>query len=346
MFIDSSSAVITKAKSKYGKRLKEKDYDTLLKCQSVAAVVNYLKTHTRYGDVLNRINENEVHRGQVETLLKQKIFYDFDSLCRYEMSEGSPFSDFIVRRYEIEQLIHFLLLLNCKKVEEYIFALPSYFNKHTDIDLYKLSTCRDFDSFIQTLENSDYQKILSEFAPDKNGIIDLAGAEDALNIYSYKELYDAISKRKSKKQKEKLKQLCDYVNDFCNLSRILRLKKYYEMEPSQVKSHLMPYGSIKERTLDSMCNAKNIDEVFDIMSTTRIGKRIKQMSIEKEEQLSIVSRFNMCRRMLYYSNDPAVVLLAYMYVNEAELKNIIAIIEGVRYQSSREHIQSLLIYEY
>lgn len=346
MLIDASSAVITKAKSKYGKRLKEKDYDALLKCQSVAAVVNYLKTHTRYCDVLNRINENEVHRGQVETLLKQKIFYDFDSLCRYEMSEGSPFSDFIVRRYEIEQLMHFLLLLNCKKVEEYIFALPSYFNKHTDIDLYKLSTCRDFDSFIQMLGHSDYQKILSRFAPDKNGLIDLASAEDALNIYSYEELYDAISKRKSKKQKEKLKQLCDYVNDFCNLSRILRLKKYYEMEPQKVKAHLMPYGSIKERTLDSMCNAKSTDEVFDIMATTRIGKRIKQMSIEKEEQLSIISRFHMCKRMLYYSNDPAVVLLAYMYINEAELKNIIAIIEGVRYQSSREHIQSLLIYEY
>lgn len=346
MFIDSSSAVITKAKSKYGKRLKDKDYDALLKCQSVAAVVNYLKTHTRYSDVLGRINENEVHRGQVETLLKQKIFYDFDSLCRYEMSEGSPFSEFIVRRYEIEQLMHFLLLLNCKKVEEYIFSLPSYFNKHTDIDLYKLSTCRDFDAFIQTLGHSEYQKILSRFAPDERGMIDLSGAEDALNIYSYKELYDAISKRKSKKQKEKLKQLCDYVNDFCNLSRILRLKKYYEMKPQKVKAHLMPYGSIKGNVLDSMCNAKSIEEVFDIMSTTRIGKRIKQMSIEKEEQLSIVSRFNMCRRMLYYSTDPAVVLLAYMYVNEAELKNIIAIIEGVRYGALREDIESLLIYEY
>lgn len=343
MLIDASSAVITKARAKFGKRLKEDDYKALLKCKNVSAVVSYLKTHTHYGDMLSKVNENEVHRGQVETLLKQKIFYDFDSLCRYEMSEGSPFSEFIIRRYEIEQLVHFLLLLSCNKQEQYIFALPSYFNKHTDIDLYKLSACKDFESFLSTLKKSDYQEILAKFAPDSNGVIDFAGAEDALNVYSYTLLYDAISKRKSKKQKQKLQSLCDYINDFCNISRILRLKKYYSMNAETVKSHLMPFGTIKQSKIDDMCKAKDVEEVFDIIATTGVGKRIKQMSLEKEEQLSIKSRYNMCKRMLYYSTDPAVVLLSYMYVSEAELKNIITIIEGVRYSSSQERIESLLI---
>ncbi len=346
MFIDASSAVITKARAKYGKRLTEKDYKALLKCQNVSSVVSYLKTHTHYSNALSKINENEVHRGQLETLLKQQVFYDFDSLCRYEMSEGSPFSEFIIRRYEIEQLVHFLLLLSCNKQESYLFALPSYFNNHTDIDLYKLSTCKDYDSFVATLGNCKYHSILEKFKPDNSGIIDIAGAEDALNIYSYEELYAAISKRKNKKQKEKLKSLCDYVNDFCNISRILRLKKYYSMSDEKIKSHLMPFGTIKPTVLDEMCKAKDIDEVYDILAKTRIGKRIKQMSIEKEEQFSITSRFHMCRRMLYYSTDPAVVLLAYMYISEAELKNIITIIEGVRYNCSAEQIESMLIFEY
>ncbi|MBE6823782.1 MAG: hypothetical protein E7513_00385 [Ruminococcaceae bacterium] len=346
MLLNSSSAVITKARSKYGKRLSEKDYKALLKCKDVATVVSYLKTHTRYSDILNKINENEVHRGQLETLLKQKTFYDFDSLCRYEMSEGSPFSEFIIRRYEIEQLMHFLLLLSCSKVEEYIFTLPSYFNKHTEIDLYKLSTCKDFDSFIEALGDSVYKDILKEYRPSRNGVIDLASAENALNIYSYKELYTAISKRKSKKEKENLLKLCDYVNDFCNISRVLRLKKYYCLDSDAIMAHLMPFGTIKKAILQEMCSAQDVDDVFDVMTKTRVGKRIKQMSIENEERLSIVSRFNMCRRMLYYSTDPAVVLLSYMYVSEAELKNIITIIEGVRYNSSRERIESLLIYEY
>ncbi|MBQ8539776.1 MAG: V-type ATPase subunit [Ruminococcus sp.] len=344
MLIDASSAVITKARAKYGKRLTQKDYKALLKCNNVTAVVSYLKSHTKYADVLSKLNENEVHRGQLEVLLKQKVFYDFDSLCRYEMSEGSPFSEFIIRKYEIEQLVHFLRLLSCNKQQQYIFTLPSYFNNHTDIDLYKLSSCKDFDSFVETLGKGEYQEILKNFRPDKRGIIDIAGAEDALNNFSQKELYTAISKRKSKKQRENLKALCDHVNDFCNISRILRLKKYYSMDAQTIKSHLLPYGSIKDRSLNEMCKAQDIEKVFEIASTTRVGKRMKIMSIEKEEQLSFVSRHNMCRRMLYYSTDPAVVLLSYMYVSEAELKNIITIIEGVRYNLGESQIESLLIF--
>lgn len=344
MFIDASSAVITKARAKYGNRLTQKDYKALLKCNNVTSVVSYLKSHTKYADVLSKLNENEIHRGQLEVLLKQKVFYDFDSLCRYEMSEGSPFSEFIIRKYEIEQLVHFLRLLSCNKQQQYIFALPSYFDKHTDIDLYKLSSCKDFDSFIDTLGKGEYQEILLNFKPDKRGIIDIAGAEDALNIFSQKELYTAISKRKNKKQRENLKSLCDHVNDFCNISRILRLKRYYSMDAQTIKSHLLPYGSIKDRSLNEMCQAQDIDKVFEIMATTRVGKRMKIMSIEKEEQMSFISRHNMCRKMLYYSNDPAVVLLSYMYISEAELKNIITIIEGVRYNLSESQIESLLIF--
>ena len=344
MFIDASSAVITKARAKYGNRLTQKDYKALLKCNNVTSVVSYLKSHTKYADVLSKLNENEIHRGQLEVLLKQKVFYDFDSLCRYEMSEGSPFSEFIIRKYEIEQLVHFLRLLSCNKQQQYIFALPSYFDKHTDIDLYKLSSCKDFDSFIDTLGKGEYQEILLNFKPDKRGIIDIAGAEDALNNFSQKELYTAISKRKNKKQRENLKSLCDHVNDFCNISRILRLKRYYSMDAQTIKSHLLPYGSIKDRSLNEMCQAQDIDKVFEIMATTRVGKRMKIMSIEKEEQMSFISRHNMCRRMLYYSSDPAVVLLSYMYISEAELKNIITIIEGVRYNLSESQIESLLIF--
>lgn len=346
MFVNSSTAVISKARSKFGKRLTEKDYSALLKCRSVSAVVNYLKTHTHYSSVLAKTNENEVHRGQLEVLLKQKTFYDYDSLCRYEMSSGSPFSEFIIRRFEIEQIVHFLRLLSAKKVEEYIFSLPSYFDKHTEIDLYRLSRCKTYDEFILALKKGEYQKILRNYEPDENGCIDLAGAEDALNIFAHKELYNAISKRKSKKEKESLRELCDNINDFCNISRLLRIKKYYSMTAENCKSHLLPYGSIHKDTIDKMCNARDVDEVYDLMKDTRIGKRIDKMPVDKEEQFSIRSRYFMCKRNLYYSTNPAIVLLSYLYVSEAELKNIITIIEGVRYEVPADRIKSLLIFEF
>ena len=62
----SSNVVLAKARAKYGKRLKEKDYRNLLDCKSVAEVVAYLKANTDYHDVLTGINEYDIHRGQHE----------------------------------------------------------------------------------------------------------------------------------------------------------------------------------------------------------------------------------------------------------------------------------------
>lgn len=342
--INSSSAVITKARSKYGKRLKDSDYKALVKCNNVGAVLSYLKNQTHYSQMLSKVMEDNVHRKELENMLRQKLFYDFDSLCRYEMSDGSPFSEFIIRQYEISQLVHFMLLLNCSKVEEYLYALPSYFNKHTDIDLVKLSKCRNFDEFLNTLDKSEYHNLLEKYRPASNCPIDIAGAEDALRFYSQDKLYEAISKRKSKKEKHMLKELSDYINDFNNLSRILRLKKYYSMTPQQIKEHLIPFGTLKKDAINRMCNASDIDQVFEIMISTPAGRKLHNMSIEKEEHLAIEGRYNMCRKKLYFSQSPAVVLLSYMYVSETELQNIITIIEGVRYNCSPEHILSLLIY--
>ena len=101
--IDSSGAIPAKARAKYGRRLTSEDYNNLIHCKTVAEVANYLKSNTYYNDVLSQLNEHNIHRGQVELLLKQKLFYDFDELCRYESRSGNGFSSFIVIRYEINQ---------------------------------------------------------------------------------------------------------------------------------------------------------------------------------------------------------------------------------------------------
>lgn len=53
----TSNAVFAKAKAKYGKRLKEKDYKNLLNCKSVAEIMVYLKGNTHYGGALKELNE-------------------------------------------------------------------------------------------------------------------------------------------------------------------------------------------------------------------------------------------------------------------------------------------------
>ena len=108
----TSFAVLAKARAKFGKRLTEKDYNSLLNSNSVAEVMSYLKSYTHYAEALRDINERDVHRGRLEVLLRQHLFYEFDSLCRYDSQMSTGFSAYVISRTEIEQIMRFLTLLN------------------------------------------------------------------------------------------------------------------------------------------------------------------------------------------------------------------------------------------
>ena len=92
----ASNAILAKARAMYGNRLTRKNYADLLQCRTVADVAAYLKMHTNYKDVLASLNENDIHRGQLEIVLRKKIFRDFEKLARYELSIGEEIEAKIV----------------------------------------------------------------------------------------------------------------------------------------------------------------------------------------------------------------------------------------------------------
>ena len=123
----ASNAILSKARAMYGKRLREENYRDLLNCKTVSEVAGYLKNRTSYSGILAGINENEVHRGQLEGKLRQKLFEDYASLCRYELSVGEHFADYLLEHGEIEQILHSLMYLDAGNPEEYLFSLPAFF---------------------------------------------------------------------------------------------------------------------------------------------------------------------------------------------------------------------------
>ena len=78
----SSNVILAKARAMYGRRLTRTNYRELLECRSVSEVAAYLKNQTSYGTVLAGVNENDIHRGQLEVRLRQKLFEDNSALCR------------------------------------------------------------------------------------------------------------------------------------------------------------------------------------------------------------------------------------------------------------------------
>lgn len=338
--VNPYSAVIAKAKAKYGKRLTQKDYAALVKCSSVADIVRYLKTHTDYRRCLEKFG-GVIHRGRLEEILREDLFRNYLSLCRFNRS-SSPVTGYIFRLTEIRELVHYLTLLSINRPVDYLFTLPAYFDEQTEIPLNRLSGAQSYEDLLDLLKEHGYRQVLERFIPEDNAHINIAAISDAMEVYSLDRLYEEIRAIKNKHERAALTSLFDTLCDYQNYSRVMRLKRFYHMPSDDVKAHLLPYGAFTGRRLDTLLSGDSYQDVRTAFADTKVGKLAQ--NIDVNDEMAIKGRYDRCRHELYFSTDPEIVLLAYYIVSETELKNIITIIEGVRYSLTPDSILMMLIH--
>ena len=342
---DISYAVLAKARAKFGKFLTDRDYTNLIACQSVAEVMVYLKSHTHYASVLSEVNERDVHRGRLELLLRQYLFDEFDSLCRYDSSVSAGFSQYYVEKTEVEQIVRFMVLLNSNSTEKFIFQFPSFLSKHTEIDVYKLANAQDYNEFLEALKNTSYYDILKVFRPDRKGRLPVSDIENKLYAHILRNMNDLIRKKTKGSEQKELLTLFRTINDYSIFSRILRLKKYYNLSPEIIKTYMLPeYSSLSPRLIDKMCEAESSSEVFRIMQNTGCGRLIGKIGYKHASDITPRVQYKLAKKNIHFSNNPSVVMISFMLLSETELMNVIGLIEGVRYQHDPKTIQSLIIH--
>lgn len=342
----TSYAVLTKTRSKFGKRLTDKDYTALLACQSVTEVMSYLKSYTHYSEALRDVNEREIHRGRLEALLRQNLFYEFGSLCRYDLGGiGTGFSKYVIQLIETEQIVRFLILLHANSTERFIYQFPAYFLKHTNIDINRLANTTSYEEFLSVISDSPYYSILNKFKPDETGMLEISKIENDLMEYVYKNVLTAISKNTKGQEQRELLSFFQTIIDYNNFSRILRLKKYYNLSPEEIKENLFTtFSTINPKVLDMMCNAESSAEVFSVMQNTHTGKLIDKLGYVYASDITPRVKYRLARKNMHFSNNPSVMMISYMFVTETELMNVISLIEGIRYKLDTKTIQSMLIY--
>ena len=112
-----------------------------------------------------------------------------------------------------------------------------------------MSRVRSHADLLEVLEHTPYCRIIERYPPDEDGNYDLSAIEDALENESLSQLKADIGKIKSKKERAQLIELFTALIDYNNYSRIMRLKRYYRMNNSAVRKHLLNYGSFTGRTI-------------------------------------------------------------------------------------------------
>ena len=328
----------------YGQRLTENDYHKLLACNNVPEILTYLKSNGRYGHLLGKLSERTIHRGELEMVLRRQLFDDYEALCRYELTVGGDFANYTVTKAEIAQIMHYLTMLSAGNPHEFYSILPKYFSKVSSVNFTAMAGAETYDEFLAVLRKSPYFKILEPFRPKKGERINLPFIENALYRYLLEKIYSIIERTDGDEQRA-LHDMFDTNIDLRNFTRIFRLKKYYKLPTDEIKKHLLPFGTLRPKQIDDLCNASDTKELFALMKQTSSGKFISKMEYTFILEIPRRALYEKSYHNMYFSGSPTVVLIAYYNLAEAEINNIINIIEGVRYKADTEKIRKLLIYK-
>ena len=236
-----SNVILAKARAMYGGRLTPQDLAALLGCRSVGEIAAYLKSNTSYATVLGEVNESSIHRGYLEVLLRRKVRQDYAALCRYDMAGGREMAEYLLRREVADQIVRCLRLIGAGRSEEYFYTMPLSMLGRVSIDLMKMSRATTFDELKEALSGTDYRQILDRYPPAENGTLRIREIENELYRGVAHYLLHVIDAT-SGELRQQMVDVSGTRMDAQNVTRIFRLKRYFNASPEEIRSNLLPWG--------------------------------------------------------------------------------------------------------
>lgn len=346
----SENATITKARAIYGKRLEYNDYIELASKKKVTEAAEYLKKNTHYAEALSNIDTSSIHRGHLESILNKAYFDMYEELCNFQKLGSQPFYNFLYIRSEIRELLKALLYLNNDREDAYIESLHSYMIEKTDVDLLALAKAENFKELLKVLKPTPYYNVLKKIETDNDGNVPYTKCEVLLRTYYMKWLRDNAEKTVEGESK---KALIDQINvhiDLINIINAYRMKKYFSADAETLKKYMLPfYGRLSEKKQAELFETQSAEDYVKMLMRTSYGRKAENLSEDMEsesfEREFSRIRYKMAKRALAFSESAALSIYSLMYLFEVELKNIVNIIEGIRYNKSVSYMENLLISE-
>lgn len=343
---NASNVLLAKCRARFGVRLTKQDIAALTGCRTVQETAAYLKNSTHYGKSLENIDPSVVHRRQLEAVLREKQYEDFSSLCRYELSVGEWFGDYILMRGEIQQIMIYLRLFAAGKQKEFIFSLPEFYIKQYELDIPALTSAKNYGDFLAAMRKSRFIRVLRTFTPDAGEHIDLAVIEHALYRHFYENIVSIIREHYRGSARQELEELIFTQVDILNFCHIYRMKKYYGAKPDSIRAWMLSGGSnVRQSLMFAMIDAETAEDALRIFTEKTGYGRLFSTEDIKYGGIEVATRpiiFGKALRLLRSSVNPTTVLLSFITLTETELSDVITIIEGVHYGLEPSAIYSLL----
>lgn len=323
-------SINAKLKGMYAKRLKNDDLQDLAKQNNLKSAVAILKNKSSSLNVLSEDSDRE----QIEKVLNGEIIYDIEKIVKYLDKNDTQIFNLLISKYEIRCIKRAIKLLYSKN--EYDENIKIWTNT-IFTDLKGLESIKNIDEFFKIINNTKYKKILKKYFENKDTEYSIFEIENELDKIYLKSIYNSAGNNKN------LKKMIGAKIDFTNILWIYRMKKYYNFSEDKIEKSIIDINyALKKNQILLLVKAKNIEELNEIL------KRTVYSNIATDDIYELECNMKKYLHGLYIKNFKSNLLsinCIYSYLNLVELENkdIISIIEAVRYGIDKEKLLKKLI---
>lgn len=339
---NASYAVLTRVRAQYGARLRESDYLEMAACKNVPEAAAFLRERTAYGPFL-AWGDSIPTRGLLEYQLRKALLERSVALCKFGASSASDLRDYVLLRNSVNELLGFLRLLAAGQPERYVLSsllLPETVSK---FPLQGLAQVRSREELITCLHGTCFEKILTPVLRTGEEV-DLPLAEAVLDRFVYEYTEQRFSAHASRAEADALREILLLKAELGDAELLYRAKTYYGLSPALLRAMLSGFRlRLSGAELEEMLTAPSGEDVMRIFLAGRYRKAAEGRDLASSGNWSDLFLPDLLRKRIHFSAIPSVVLFAYLNWLELEVKNLIYVIEGVRYRLPPAQIRELLL---
>ncbi|MDR2648599.1 MAG: V-type ATPase subunit [Clostridiales bacterium] len=334
------SGINAKIKAMRGNLLTAADYARLCQAGSVEAVARTLSEYPAYRAAMSQTLNMEIHRDIVEQKILLSLSDDFKRIYSF-------LSDFGVRKYMSAYFLSFELgiikTLLCMVYDErdISYSAPELnllIGTELKINTASLKASKNPEEFIRNLQGAGFYSMLTDAFTSRSSLFEI---EMQLDLYYYMNLWKRQRQYLDTKNRRLMERISGSEIDLRNIMWVYRLKKYYNLNNSRIYAYLIPISyRLRRARLMRMVQCASIPELCVEIETSPYGAVFGDLSsLEKAyyKQMSklYIRASSMHPQSLAYTTG-------FVYFKELELRNLISLLEGVRYKLKPSDIMSYL----
>ena len=338
------AAVNTKIKGMESRFLHKEDYLNLLRKKSVREIALYLKEKTDYALVLENVQIEHIHRDELEPLLKKYILNQLEKLIHFFIDDYRNVLKLMLMRYEIEDLKLYLRAITRGDALHTLQHLIHYAGKYTNLPHEQLSQSKSMGELVNQLQGTPYYlSLLPILQEDEDKR--LFHMEMNLDILYFRLLQEQ-NKKLSKEDRKLQEEILGINVDLLNLQWIYRGIKFYQLLPEELINYMLPKGhTLSFQKIKQLCYARDEREFLQRLGPTKYGflfdnQQTQDIHMERRIARFFYFLFQGYRKKEKMNIGAAVI---YMHLLEYQTRDIISIIEAIRYGLDEEKARQYLI---